>query len=49
MDYTIYYRYVKNVLKIGRQGHLQPDSAVKENSDMRLIPFSPHKYAGAFK
>lgn len=36
MDYTIYYRHVKDVLKIGRRGHLLPDSVVKENSDMRL-------------
>lgn len=39
MDYTIYYRHVKDVLKIGRWGHLLSDSVVKENSDMRLIAF----------
>lgn len=37
MDYTIYYRHVKDVLKIDRRGHLLLDLVVKENSDMRLI------------
>lgn len=30
-DYTIYYRYVKNVLQTARWNHQLPDSTVKGN------------------
>lgn len=36
-DYTIYYRHVKDILKIGRRSYQLPDSVVKENSEMRRI------------